>query len=36
VPGATRLSVVAGDKTRRAALRRLTRQTQADLTYTRE
>ena len=35
VPGATRLSVVAGDKTRRAALRRLTHQTQADLTYTR-
>lgn len=36
VPGATRLSVFAGDKTRRAALRRFTRQTQADLTYTRE
>ena len=36
IPGATRLSVLTGDRTRRAALRRLTRQTEADLTYTRE
>jgi len=36
IPGATRLSVLTGDKTRRAAVRSLTRRTQADLSYTRE
>lgn len=36
IPGATRLTVFTGDKTRRAAVRRITRQTDADLSYTRE
>jgi len=36
IPGATALSVYAGDKTRRAAMRTVTRKTGADLTYTRE
>jgi len=36
IPGANRLSVLIGDHTRRAAMRRVTRQTGADLTYTRE
>jgi hypothetical protein len=35
-PGATRLSTYLGDRTRRAALRAVTRKTGADLTYTRE
>ncbi len=36
VPGATRLSVLIGGATRRAAIRRVTGATAADLTYTRE
>ncbi len=36
IPGATRLTVFTGDKTRRAAVRRIARQTEADLSYTRE
>jgi hypothetical protein len=36
IPGATRLSVYTGEKTRRAAMRAVTRQTRADLSYTRE